>query len=192
MRKLSFLFALCLLIGGLSACKTGNGNGAPNNASVLILGKWNLQHQKIVKYVNGTKQTDTSFTANAGSTANLQFNKNGTYHSASYYISSAGPPFAPGGIGNIAASDSTYGNYSIQGSMLNLSSTVAGFTTGSFAYGVATTIGTLPTLSLLSNNTQINVLTANSLTIHTELIYAATVNQVSATYKNEFDFYYNR
>src|SRR6202000_572666 len=139
--KLYYAFIACLLACGLSACQHSSGNNVTPNPSALIVGKWNLQQQKTVQYINGEVKTDTIFSATVSSVANLQFNSNGTYHSASHYISQAGPPFTLGNGTVVAANDSTFGTYNIANTELKLSSIVAGFINAGFAYGTTTTAG---------------------------------------------------
>lgn len=193
MNKLYYLIIVCLLVCGLSACQHGSGNNVAPNASALIVGKWNLQQQKTVQYINGVVGTDTTFVATVSSNANLKFNSNGTYNSASHYVAQAGLPYTlNNGTTVVAANDTTFGTYSIGNTELKLSSIVAGFINAGFAYGTTTIATTLPTFALVSNTSQINALTSSKLNIHSEVIYTATTNSITTTYKNEFDYYYTK
>jgi hypothetical protein len=195
MNKLYYILIVCLLIGGLSACQHGSGNGVAPDASALIVGKWNLQQEKSVQYVNGVVKTDTTYLASSNNVANLQFNKDGTYHSAGHYVSEIGSPIANplnGGITSITAQDSTSGTYSIKNTSLNFSALVAGFANGATPSLYGTTASTLPTYALISNTSQINELSTSKLTMHTEVVYSETLNSVVTTYKNEIDFYYTK
>lgn len=190
MKRIFFVLFPVLLVYYLSACQGGKStNPAP---SPSVVGKWNLQQQKTVQYVNGEVETDTIFYATVSSVANLQFNSNGTYHSASHYISQAGPPFTLGNGTVVAANDSTFGTYNVANTELKLSSIVAGFINAGFAYGTTTTPVTLPVFALVSNTSQINKLTSTNLEIHSEVIYTSTLNSVTTTYKNEFDYSYTK
>jgi hypothetical protein len=192
MKRIYLLLFSGLLISSLSACKGGKGV-SPNPVPGLIVGKWNLQQQKTVQYVDGVIKTDTTFSATVSAAANLQFNINGTYNSSSHYFAQAGPPFSlNNGATVVAANDTTFGTYSIANTELKLSSNVAGFISASFAYGTTTIAPTLPTFTLVSKTSQINKLTSADLNIHSEVIYTSTLNSVTITYKNEFDYYYTK
>ena len=191
MHKLCFLFAVILMLCILPACKKSD-NSAISNSAKLITGKWSLQQQKTVQYIDGVMKTDTIFSATGSSVAYLQFNSNGTYNSVSHYIAQSGPPFTLGNGTVVAANDTTFGTYNITNTDLKLSSFIAGFISSTFSYG-ATTISTpLPTFVIVSNTSKINTLTALNLNIHSELVYSTTANGVSTVYKNEFDYYYTR
>ena len=195
MNKLSYIFILLLVVCGLAACHPGSGNNITPTPSALIVGKWNLQQQKTVQYVNGVMKVDTTYLASSNSIANLQFNKDGSYHSASHFVSEIGSPIANplnGGITYTAAQDSTAGTYSIKNTSLNFSALVAGFASGATPSFYGTTVSTLPTYTLISNTSQINELSTSKLNMHTEVVYSATLNSVVITYKNEIDFYYTK
>jgi hypothetical protein len=192
MNKLSHIVILCLLVCGLSACQRANGNTVTPNALALIVGKWNLQQQKTMRYVDGVMKTDTVYLTSPTNVANIQFNRDGTYHSVSRFVSEVGTPADPlsGGVAYTAAQDSTYGTYTIVNTSLNFSALVAGFITGTTgSFGTTTTI---PVFTLISNTSQINELTASKLNMHTEVVYTEAVNNVTTTYKNEIDSYYTK
>lgn len=193
MNKLYYILIICLLVFGLFACQHGSGNSVAPDASALIVGKWNLQQEKTVQYVNGVMKTDTTYLTSPTNVANLQFNMSGTYHSASHYVSEIGSPIANplnGGVTYTTAQDSTFGTYSIKNASLNFSALVTGFANGAAPSFYGTTASTLPTYALISNTSQINELTTSKLTMHTEVVYSETLNSVVTTYKNEIDFYY--
>src|SRR5581483_4033302 len=83
--------AACL---GLFSCKK---DGAASNQSSqrLIVGKWTLQQQQFVQYVDGVKKVDTILNATPNSIASIQFNNDGTFNSSSAYSS--------GDLGNLNA-----------------------------------------------------------------------------------------
>jgi hypothetical protein len=191
MNKLYYILIVCLLACGLSACQRGSGNSVAPNASALIVGKWNLQQEKFVQYVDGIVNSDITELRSSNSIANLQFNKDGSYHSASHLVVQGGPADPlNGGVNRTAAEDSTYGTYGITNTSLNLSALVAGFIIDSPAsFGTTTTI---PVFTLISNTSQINELTASKLNMHTEVVYTEAVNNVTTTYKNEIDSYYTK
>ena len=195
MNKLYYILIVSLLVWGLSACQHGSGNSVAPDASALIVGKWNLQQEKTVQYVNGVMKTDTTYLTSPTNVANLQFNMGGTYHSASHYVSEIGSPIANpfnGGITSITAQDSTSGTYSIKNTSLNFSALVTGFANGATPSFYGTTVSTLPTYTLISNTSQINELSTSKLNMHTEVVYSETLNSVATTYKNEIDFYYTK
>jgi hypothetical protein len=191
MNKLYYILIVCLLVCGLFACQRGSGNNVAPKASTLIVGKWNLQQQKTVQYVNGVMKTDTTYLASSNNIASLQFNKDGIYHSVSRFIAEVGPANPlNGGVSYTAAQDSTDGTYSITNTSLNLSALVAGFIIDSPAsFGTTTT---LPVFTLISNTSQINELTVSKLNMHIEVVYTEAVNNVTTTYKNEVDSYYTK
>jgi hypothetical protein len=194
MNKLYYILISCLLACGLSACQHSSGNSPAPDASALIVGKWNLQQEKTVQYVNNVMKKDTTYLTSPTNIANLQFNKDGTYHSAGHYVSGIGSPIANplnGGITSITAQDSTYGTYRIVNSSLNFSNFVAGLVSGTPSF-YGTTVSTLPTYTLISNTSQINELSTSKLNMHTEVVYSETLNSVTTTYKNETDFYYTK
>jgi hypothetical protein len=195
MNKLYYVIIVCLLIGGLSACQHGSGNSVAPDASALIVGKWNLQQEKTVQYVNGVVKTDTTYLTSATNIANLQFNMDGTYHCAGHYVSEIGSSIANplnGGITSITAQDSTSGTYSIKNTSLNFSRSIVGFANGATPSFYGTTVSTLPTYTLISNTSQISELSTSKLTMHTAVVYSETLNSVVTTYKNEIDFYYTK
>ncbi|MDB5133742.1 MAG: hypothetical protein JWP37_345, partial [Mucilaginibacter sp.] len=122
MRNFYYLFVCALLICGLFACQKDNDNSSPNiigNASLLIVGKWNLQQEKYTVYVDSVKQTDTTVNASAGDVSYTDFNRNGSYVSVSHYFSS-------NNFFTVESQDSLSGTYSIAGSTFKLSSYLGG------------------------------------------------------------------
>jgi hypothetical protein len=193
MNKISYIFIVCVLACGLSACHPSSGNNLTPTPSALIVGKWNLQQQKTEQYINGALKTDTTYLTSATNVANLQFNKDGTYHSVSRFVAEIGTPIANplnGGVSYTAGQDSTYGIYNITNTSLNFSAFVAGFiTSGPASFGTTTTI---PVFTLISNTSQINELTTSKFNMHTEVVYTEAVNNETTTYKNEIDSYYTK
>lgn len=192
MNKLNYFFIMCLLLCGLAACNSNKAIGITPSSSSLILGKWNLEQQKTLQYVNGVVQIDTTFTASVSVNARAQFNADGTYNSASHYVAQTGPPLTFGNGSIAAANDSTFGTYNIADTQLKLSSIVTGFISATLAYGTTTFQSTLPTFALVSNISQINSLSSSKLNIHSEVIYSSSLNNTTTTYKNEFDYYYTK
>jgi len=188
MRKVYFLVIFAFTLCTLFSCQKDNNGSTIITPAKLIVGKWNLQQQKTLIYINGVMQTDTSFSASVESVGHLQFNADGTFNSASYTTQPLGIGSLSGGTSNIVSRDSTNGVYSISNSALTLNAPVAGFG-NSFYAGSVTTV---PVLTLISRSSQITQLTLSNLTLHIEYIYTATTSTESKTYKNELDYYYSK
>lgn len=144
MCKLYYLFLVCLILCGLTACQGGKGNNVIPNASTLILGKWNLQQQKTVIYVNGAVKTDTSYSASFTEESHAQFNRDNTFNSVGLwraYITGGNNLGA--GSGSVMGVDSTSGTYSITNSSLNINAAIAGFGNMVGFYDAASTTGTV-------------------------------------------------
>ncbi|HEY9003362.1 MAG TPA: hypothetical protein VIM89_18545 [Mucilaginibacter sp.] len=190
MRKFYIPLLASLLVCSFTACKKGSDS---YNASKLIIGKWNLQQQKTVIYVNGIKQIDTVYSASVFNAANARFNSNGTFSSVGYfhYPGTESDPLAIG-LNNVAGVDSTYGNYSIVNSSLNISQAMAGFSNMVGFYDAATSPNTLHPVNVVSRSSQINQLTSSQFKLHYELIYNIVIDDASSSYKEEEDYYYTR
>jgi hypothetical protein len=192
MRKFYTLILASLLVCGFSACQKGSGS-VPYNASKLIVGKWNLQQQKTVIYVNGVKQVDTSYSTSVFNTANARFNSDGTFSSVGYfhYPGTGSDPLAIG-LNNVAGIDSTYGTYSIVNSSLNISQAMAGFSNMIGFYDASTAANTLHPVNVVSRSSRINQLTSSRFNLHYELVYNIVINDAGSSYKEEEDYYYVR
>ncbi|MGZ3813259.1 MAG: hypothetical protein ACXVJN_16040 [Mucilaginibacter sp.] len=185
MRSACFLFVLFLLFCSLSACQK-NGSGVnPNSQPGLLLGKWSLQQQKSVIYLNGVKQTDTTYLASSLNYGHLQFNSNGTFTSSSYAFSTAAGGNLGSGVVNAVSQDSTHGTYSLVSSNLNMTTAIAGF--GIYVYGYSS-IAVAPVGLLTPEVSQVTLLTSSNLTIHKEYTYMLSSN----TYKDVLDYYYSK
>src|ERR1700754_1952267 len=100
MRKLYVLTAAVLVVTCLFACNK------ENNPAATITGKWNLQQQNSVQYVDGVKTIDTILLASSNNASNINFSKDGTYTSLSTFTS------IDNDLGGTAASSSeTSGTY---------------------------------------------------------------------------------
>ena len=188
MRRTYTSVVLALLMCSLFACQKG-GTSNSGIQSAPIVGKWNLQQQKIVQYIDGVKQVDTSVMASSTNFGHLKFNNDGTFNSASFSISITGIGGLGSGNSNMTSQDSTYGTYTyVKGSIFDISAPIAGLN-----YGVSAVFNTttaVPIFTLVSKSSQINQLTTTNLNIHTEYIYTGTTTTDSKTYKSEQDFYY--
>ena len=186
MKKIYLVLFLFLLICFIASCsKGGKGGGTPVQPSLLV-GKWNLQQQKTVVYVDGVKQTDTTLLASINNVGYAQFNKDNSFVSASMSRSNLTGGNVPGGA---VAVDSTSGTYHVVSATLTLSAPLAGLGGGTGSFSTGTSV---PVFTMISNSTQITLLTATTLNMHTEYIYTATTTANTKTYKNELDYYYGK
>ena len=194
MFKLHYLFLLCLVLSALTACKKGgNGNSISPNAWSLILGKWNLQQQKTVIYVNGAVQTDTTWLASFTDVSRAQFNRDNTFNSVGIWRAYlTGGNNLGSGTGSVMGQDSTSGTYSIVNSSLNINVALAGFANMVGFYDAASSSGTISPVNVVSRTSQIMVLTSSKFNVHFELVYNTIVNNVTTNYKEEEDYYYTR
>lgn len=192
MRNLYFLFLVLLILSSISACQNGGGGVNPVPKAGLIVGKWGLQQEKFMQYTSSVLTADTTYTTSSVA-GHAQFNADGSYNSASHSISRDGSSSLAGGTIVVARQDSTYGTYTLNGSALNLSSSLAGFSNGIAFFGSSTQPAAFTVNTAVSQSVQINELTSSKLTIHLELIFtAANSSSVTQTYKNEEDLYYTR
>ncbi len=191
MRRIYLLSALFLLSGGFFSCKKGSeGDYIPPTYAKLIVGKWVLQTEHSVQYVNSVKQLDTVYNASQNSYVSMQFNSNGTFTTSGAYYSVV----QPGSLSSAAPSVVNFtgsGAYSFAGTTLNMTGNVPGFANGTTAYGLSTTTS-VPVITLISNSVQINELTAANLALHVETVYTYTANNTSQTYKLVNDLSYTR
>jgi hypothetical protein len=193
MRRL-FIFLLLVFVSAFlySCSKDGKANNVIPVQQQLIVGRWSLKQEKVVQYVDGVVNTDTTYNASSNNIASTQFNKDGTYSSVSLYSSSVS------GSRNldqtpVTTADSTSGIYSFAGTKFSVSAPLAGLGSGSFAFAESTTANaTVAVFSALSNSITVKQLSVNRLNLHTENIYTLTNNKVSHTYKNECDYYYEK
>jgi hypothetical protein len=176
MNRLSFFSLFLIVLLGFSACSNKDNTAA--NRQAMLVGKWTLQKQNYVQYANTVKLVDTTCLASDTSYASTQFNADKTFKSASIVILD-GMAIEEGG---------TSGTYTISASSFTLSQGMASiyFKAG---FGVITDI---PVITNITSTTQLIVLTATSLQIHSENNYTSTVDGVSTNYKNINDFYYTK
>ncbi|WP_426671258.1 hypothetical protein ACPPVU_08485 [Mucilaginibacter sp. McL0603] len=189
MNKLSYLFMICMLVSVLTACQKGDSNSISSDAA-LIVGKWNLQQQKTVQYVNDVRRSDTTIITTADINSNVQFEKNGKFINVSF----RGYNDVGSGSSGAGERDSTFGTYSVANSSLILSPSylvLLGFYDGLIPLFFAGD-NPLPTVVMISDSSQINTLTSSKLTLHTEYIYSETINNITTIYKDELDYYYTK
>jgi len=193
MLKLYYLFIAGLLLCGFSACKKGgSGNSISPNAAKLILGKWNLQQQKSVIYVNGAVKIDTTYLTSFTNVSRAQFNKDNTFNSVGLWTTVITDGNLNNGNSASMGMDSTSGTYSIVNSSLNINVGLAGFSNMVGFYDAATSVGTVSLVNVVSRSSQIMVLTSSKFNLHYELVYNTILNNVTTNYKEEQDYYYTR
>ncbi len=191
MKRLYFLFIPAILTL-LAACGGKNNSPVPNNNAIMLVGKWSLQTQKIVQYINGQQQPPISLAASNKNAAYAQFNQDGTYTSVSLYNSD--------GIGSTQLSavygeQTLGGNYSFSGSAFSLSTAgLAGLSDDVLVppSSNTTVITSIPTIKIISQSAQITQLTSSVLTLHTEYTTLQTIASVNTNYKYVQDYYYTR
>jgi hypothetical protein len=193
MRRLSIFLLLVFISAFLYSCsKDGKANGVSQVQQQLIVGRWSLKQEKVVQYIDGTVSMDTAYNASSNNIAAAQFNKDGTYSSVSLYSSSVN-----GGLNldqaPVTTADSTSGIYNFAGTKFSVSAPLAGLGSGSFAFAESTTANaTVAIFSAVSNSISVTQLSITRLNLHTENIYTLTNNNVSHTYKNVCDYYYEK
>jgi hypothetical protein len=153
----------------------------------MIVGKWTMQKQIITQYVDGVKQSDSTLTVSNKVMSYVQFDKNGSFTSASQYNSE--------GIGSTSLSavigvDSISGTYSFSGTVFNLSAAALGGLSAPTVIGVSS--GSIPVIHLVSQSAQIMQLTSSTFTLHTEYTTTQTIAADTKTYKNVQENYYTK
>lgn len=194
MNRNILIAVVATLILCFSACGKNNGPGntnAPDSTKIkqtLIAGKWNMQKQTYVKYVNGTMQTDTTCLASDSLVSYVQFNADsGTFKSGSTQTIGVGNLSLNGTIESITVG----GLYSFTSTAFNLTPTVAGMY---FANGVTLISGvaSLPIYALVSHTVKLDQLSTTHLSFFAEDVYQETANSVTTTYKVDQVFYYTK
>jgi hypothetical protein len=180
MRKINFLFVSILLISCVLACKKDSKQAALLNSNYeLIFGKWTLQKQHVVIYVDSSKTIDTIYTPSVDDRAEIQFNSDNSYVNTKYY---------PTGNGNIGQG-ALVGLYGFTGSAFSMSNNgIVGLRNGNPAFSDA--INTSSATILLSYSIKINQLTTSNLDIH--LVYVYSYNYGIQNFTAESDFYFNK
>jgi hypothetical protein len=123
MKKYSLLLTP-ILFCWFCSCHKNDGTLSSTAQKAMLIGKWNLQQEHFVQYIDRVKQTDTTLNASSSSISNFQFNKDASFLSAAFSESST-PGSLSGGLQ--VAVDTVRGTYSLSASTFNLSSPVAGF-----------------------------------------------------------------
>ena len=193
MRRAIILPLFAAVLAFIYSCgKDGKASTFSQSSAQLIAGKWSLQQEKVVQYVDGVVRIDTTYNTASNNVATVQFNKNGTFSSMSLY--SSNESYANLNPSNaVTTADSTSGVFNFAGTKFSVSAPLAGLGSGSIAFSGTTISATSPMVfSSVSNSTEITKLTSNRLSLHTENIYSLTSNNITQTYKNECDYYYTR
>ena len=196
MRRLSILSLLVLTTAFLYSCnKDSKAGGLSQTQQQQIIGRWALTQQKVVQYVDGVVKTDTTYNASPNNIATAQFNKDGTYSSISLYSSGVSGSLNTSQT-PVTTADSTSGVYTFAGSKFSVSAPLAGLGSGSFAFAESVSPNSngspLGVFSAVSNSIEITQLTVSKLNLHTTNVYTLTNNNVSHTYRNEADYYYEK
>ena len=180
-RFISLSLALITILS-FSACHKNN---TTPNLQATIIGKWTLQKQNYVQYINNVKQVDTVCVAADTLAANVQFNADKSFKSVGVFFSTN-----PRNTFDEEAQVS--GTYTASYSALTVSNTMAGLIFFTAVYG--TTANNLPATTVTNpvHTSKLNSITSNTLSIHTEDSYTATINSVSTNYKVVNDFYYTK
>ncbi len=182
MKRIAFLSFVLIIMMAFSACHK---NATTPNTQPTIVGKWILQKQSYVQYVNDVKQVDSVCLASDTTAANVQFNADKSFKSIGIYLSK---------IPNNPANTETNvtGTYTASNSALTVSNTLAGIIFFPAIYTLATHYNLNTVITNELHTSKLNAITSNSLSIHTEDSYTATGNSVSTNYKMVNDFYYTK
>ena len=116
MKRIAYLSFALIIIFCFSACHK---NSTAPNMQTMIVGKWILQKQSYVQYVNDVKQVDTVCLASDTLTADVQFNADKSFKSEGVSFSKS--PLSPSNM-EVQVS----GTYIASNSTLTVSKTMAG------------------------------------------------------------------
>ncbi|MFI5162942.1 MAG: hypothetical protein ACHQHN_16795 [Sphingobacteriales bacterium] len=183
--SLSVLSLICLTL--FSCQKESKKAVVPPSSEQLIVGKWVLQTEHSVQYVDGVKKLDTVYNASANSYVVMQFKSNDTVTTAGVYASGD-----PGNLNAGISVENFSGEsvYKFVNNVFSMTGPVSGFGNGA-VYGFRTTTG-VPVISAVSNVVQINELTTTNLALHSEYVYTYTLNATTQTFKLVNDLSYTK
>jgi len=192
-RTILIAFAAVLILC-FSACGKNNGSGnnnAPDSTKIkqtLIAGKWTMQKQTYVKYVNGIMQTDTTCIASDSLANYVQFNADsGTFKSGSIQTFGVGSLSLSATVESITVG----GLYSFTSTAFNLTPTVAGIYLKN-GVTLISGVASLPIYALVSHTVKLDQISTTHLSFFAEDVYQETINSVTATYKVDQVFYYTK
>jgi hypothetical protein len=182
MKRIAYLSLALITVINFSACHK---NSTVPGMQATIVGKWNMQKQTYVQYVNDIKQVDTVCLASDTTAANVQFNADKSFKSIGIYLSnnSNNPSNAESEVS---------GTYTDSNSAVTVSNTMAGFLFFPAVYNLATNYNINTAITNQLHTSKLNAITSTTLSIHTEDSYTATGNSVSTNYKMVTDFYYTK
>lgn len=155
-------------------------------AENLLIGKWNLQQERFAQYIDGATHVDTTYNASLYNIASVQFNKDGTFVSASSYSNGATDP------GTFTTGNVSSGRYTFDNNTFGLSNSISGLRNGVAFFGGTIIGGSAPVITPISHLAQISVLTSSKLNLHTEYSYTYTVDNVNQIYKMVDNYYYTK
>lgn len=144
-----------------------------------IVGKWSLQQEHVVVYLDNVNTIDTVLIANGPTQASVQFNGNGNYTSSSFY--SAGTNLyskIPPSSANVT------GTYTYSASAFTVKPGLAGW------FGVVTGSSTPPTMD--SATIKIISLNSSGLDIATTETFGITNGTGPHTYVENNEYYYRK
>jgi hypothetical protein len=182
MKRIAYLSLALIIMITFGACHKSS--TAPS-VQLTIAGKWNLQKQTYVQYVNDVKQVDTVCLASDTTAANVQFNADKSFKSIGIYLSKN-----PNNPSN--AETEVTGTYTASNSAVTVSNTMAGFLFFPAVYNPATNYNVNTAITNQRHTSKLNAITSTTLSIHTEDSYTATASSVSTNYKMVNDFYYTK
>lgn len=182
MKRFIPLSLALMILFSFSACHK---NAPSPSTQTMIVGKWILQKQNYVQYINNVKQVDTVCLASDTTAANVQFNTDKSFKSIGVYLSK--------NLNNPANAEAEVsGTYTASNSVLTVSNTMAGLLFFQAFYSVSTNYNINTAITNLVHTSKLNAITSTTLSIHTEDSYTATANSVSTNYKVVNDFYYTK
>ena len=182
MKRIAFLSLALIAIFSFSACHK---NSTGPNVQATIVGKWNLQKQTYVQYVNDVKQVDTVCLRSDTLTAYVQFNTDKSFKSE-------GVSFSKNSLNAPNMESEVTGTYTASNSALTVSNTMAGIVFFPAIYALSTNYNINTAITNQQHTSKLNALTSNTLSIHTEDSYTTMGGSVSTNYKMVNDFYYTK
>jgi len=182
MNRIAYLLPALLIMIAFNSCKKSNSTPAP--ATDLIVGTWTLQKDIITSYTNNIEVTDSTVMAADTEAASIQFNKDGSFNSQSFYYDRS----------NIAVSGSSAadtGKYTISGLSLYVSEMPVDFSFMLFrpTSGAWCDI----TFSNQVYSTTLKSLDAHNMNLVNQNTYTVTTSAgVVTNYKTVSDCYYTK
>src|ERR1700733_9215017 len=155
MKRNAFL-SLVLIIIIMMAFSACHKNATGPNTQTMIVGKWILQKQNYVQYVNDVKQVDSVCLASDTIAANVQFNADKSFTSIGIYLSkNQNDPSN--------AETEVTGTYTASNSAVTVSNTMAGIIFFPAIYTLATNYNINTAITNQLHTSKLNAITSNSL-----------------------------